>query len=272
MIDDLGVIFDMDGVLVDSYDAHFRSWRSAGVRVGLSMTEPAFRSTFGRTSRDIIENLWPGKFDTKAAAEFDAIKEADYREILKVKLPVMAGAEELLAELHAARFKLAIGSSGPRENIAVMVEGLNSGKFFDATVNGSEVKRGKPEPEVFLRAAEKLAIEPKRCAVIEDAVAGVDAARRAGMVAIGLLGTAAAAKPSKTCTCRCGPIERFVGDANCGMDCCECLATALHGASIRRRDRGRGLNEWEKLYCERRQFCFVFTSLNDKMVFAFLAE
>jgi beta-phosphoglucomutase len=186
----LGVIFDMDGVLVDSYAAHFQSWKSAAQRYGLDMREEDFKATFGRTSRDIIRNLWGDKFNESKIAEFDEVKEADYRGILKVKLPVMAGAEELIAGLHEAGFKLAIGSSGPRENIAVVAAGLKHGKFFEAMTNGGEVKHGKPDPEVFLLCAKKLAIEPMRCAVIEDAPAGVEAARRAGMFSIGLLGTA----------------------------------------------------------------------------------
>jgi beta-phosphoglucomutase len=186
----MGVIFDMDGVLVDSYAAHFQSWKNAARRYGLEMSETDFKATFGRTTRDIIRHLWPGKFDEAKIAEFDAAKEADYRQILRAKLPVMAGAEGLIASLHAARFLLAIGSSGPKENIAVVLEGLKGGSFFDQTVNGSEVKHGKPDPEVFLLAARKLGLEPSRCAVVEDAPAGVEAARRAEMFSIGLLGTA----------------------------------------------------------------------------------
>ena len=186
----LGVIFDMDGVLVDSYAAHFQSWKSAAKRYGLEMREADFKATFGRTTRDIIRHLWAEKFDESKIAEFDAAKEADYREILKAKLPVMAGAEELIAALNKAGFKLAIGSSGPKENIAVVKEGLKHGNFFEATTNGSEVKHGKPDPEVFSLCAKKIGIDPKKCAVIEDAPAGVEAARRAGMFSIGLLGTA----------------------------------------------------------------------------------
>ncbi|HWB52785.1 MAG TPA: HAD family phosphatase [Tepidisphaeraceae bacterium] len=186
----LAVIFDMDGVLVDSYQAHFQSWKTAAARYGLTMAEPDFKATFGRTTRDIIRHLWADKFDQSKIAEFDAAKEADYREILQANLPVMAGAEHLIASLHAAGFKLAIGSSGPKENIAVVKHGLKHGEFFNATTNGSEVKHGKPDPEVFLLCAKKIGIEPAQCAVIEDAPAGVEAARRAGMISIGLLGTA----------------------------------------------------------------------------------
>jgi beta-phosphoglucomutase len=187
----LGVIFDMDGVLVDSYRAHLRSWRDTAARHGLALTDADFARTFGRTSRDIIRALWPDRFSADDdVAHFDAAKEARYREILAEDFPEMPGASDLVRALHAAGFRLAIGSSGPPENVAVVVNRLPAGHLFDATVNGTEVRHGKPEPDVFLTAARKLGIEPVRCAVIEDAPAGVEAARRADMVAIGLLGTA----------------------------------------------------------------------------------
>ena len=91
--------------------------------------------------------------------------------------------------LKAAGFALAVGSSGPIENVESALRGLGRAHLFDAIVSSTEVVRGKPEPEVFLKAAAKLAINPPQCAVLEDSLAGLEAARRAGMVAIGLTGT-----------------------------------------------------------------------------------
>jgi len=184
------VIFDMDGVLVDSYQAHFESWRVVAKKYGLDLTEPEFRRTFGRTSREIIRQLWGDRFDDKEIAAFDAGKEQAYREILEQSFPEMPGAGELIGKLHAAGFKLAIGSSGPPENIALVQRKLTNGELITATVTGRDVKHGKPDPEVFLIAASKLNMLPDRCAVIEDAPVGIEAARRAGMIAIGLTGTA----------------------------------------------------------------------------------
>jgi len=116
-------------------------------------------------------------------------KENAYREIVTRDFPAMDGARELLDALKAAGFALAIGSSGPPENIEVALRGLGRAPLFDAIVCGPEVVHGKPEPEVFLKAAAKLAINPPQCAVLEDSLAGLEAARRAGMVAIGLTGT-----------------------------------------------------------------------------------
>ncbi len=185
------VIFDMDGVLVDSYDAHFTSWRRMAESRGLApMSERQFAETFGRTSREIIAEIYPDCADADTAAAMDAEKEQAYRDVLREHFPEMDGAEELIRSLHEAGFAMAIGSSGPAENVRTVIECLPSGRLIAASVNAVEVRCGKPHPEVFLKAAWKLARRPQRCAVIEDAVAGVTAARRAGMAAVALTGTA----------------------------------------------------------------------------------
>jgi beta-phosphoglucomutase len=186
----LGVIFDMDGVLVDSYRAHLESWQRAAGDYELSMTEEDFARTFGRTSREIIRQLWPGRFNDKQIGEFDGKKEAAYRDILRRQFPEMSGASELIESLHAAGFAMAIGSSGPMENVELTRKSLRAGEFIQAAVHGGEVKHGKPDPEVFLIAAGKLGLDPASCAVVEDAPVGLHAARRAGMAAIALTGTA----------------------------------------------------------------------------------
>ena len=185
-----GVIFDMDGVLVDSYRAHFEAWRRMGAERGLELTEPQFAATFGRTTRDIIQAVWAGQFADDEIPPRDARKEAHYREIIAADFPEMDGAGDLLAALRDAGATMAIGSSGPPENVAVVLKYLPHADSIIATVTGAEVTHGKPEPEVFLTAAEKMGIPPARCAVVEDAPAGVEAARRAGMAAIAITGTA----------------------------------------------------------------------------------
>jgi beta-phosphoglucomutase len=188
----LGVIFDMDGVLVNSYETHWHSWTQTASDYGLTIAPEDFARTFGRTSREIILALWPERFSDAEIAEFDRKKEAHYRENLEIKFPEMEGASELIGSLHEAGFGLAIGSSGPPENVALVGRKIRNGELFQATVNGTEVKKGKPDPQVFLLAGQKLGIEPAKCAVIEDAIAGIEAARRAGMTAIGLTGTTTA--------------------------------------------------------------------------------
>jgi beta-phosphoglucomutase len=190
MNDSLAVIFDMDGVLVDTYHAHYQSWLMMAKREGLSFTEAEFAPTFGRTSREIIAHFWgDGRYDDSEIAALDALKEAAFREIIARDFPAMPGARELLASLHESGFKLAIGSSGPPDNVAMVVEKLDAGGLFGAVVTGMDVTRGKPDPQVFLLAAERLNVPPLHCVVVEDAHPGIAAAHAAGMKAVGLVGT-----------------------------------------------------------------------------------
>jgi beta-phosphoglucomutase len=189
-VSEYGAIFDMDGVLVDSYRAHLESWQQTARAHGVEMTERQFAETFGRTSREIITRLWGGRIREEDVPAFDAEKEAAYRRVIRADFPEMPGAGELLAALHAAGFRIAVGSSGPPENVRAVMECLPNAGLIDAAVHGRDVAHGKPHPEVFLNAAEKLRLPPARCAVVEDAVHGVEAARAAGMAAVALTGTA----------------------------------------------------------------------------------
>jgi len=190
MNDRLGVIFDMDGVLVDSYNAHFRSWQTVAASRGRNMTQQEFDATFGRTSREIIAALWPTSVSSEAEiARLDAEKEAAFRHILAAEFPPMPGVGELLESLHAAGFALAVGSSGPPENVDLVLDRLGNRGLFGSIVHGMDVTRGKPDPQVFLLAAHRLGIPAKRCAVVEDAPLGIDAAKAAGMASVGLAST-----------------------------------------------------------------------------------
>jgi len=186
----LAVIFDMDGVLVDTYQAHYRSWRHMAEAHGLTFSEEDFARGFGRTSREIIETQFNhGQLTPDQMAAMDAEKEAAFRRIIEEDFPEMPGARRLIETLRAAGFKLAVGSSAPPENVALSIEKLGVGRLLGATVHGQDVTRGKPDPQVFLLGAERLGAEPERCVVIEDAGAGVDAAHAAGMACVGLAST-----------------------------------------------------------------------------------
>lgn len=187
---DIGVIFDMDGVLVDTYHAHYRSWQLVAAEEGQQFTEADFAPTFGRTSREIIAMLWSnGQMDDAEIKRLDDRKEELFRRIITEDFPAMPGVGELLAALGNAGFKLAVGSSGPPENVHEVLDQLGAKDRFGAVITGRDVTRGKPDPQVFLLAAERLAVPPARCVVVEDAVPGVEAARAAGMASVGLAST-----------------------------------------------------------------------------------
>jgi beta-phosphoglucomutase len=186
----LAVIFDLDGVLVDSYRAHFISWRQLYGELGVDYSEPAFAADFGRTSRDILRRTLGDELTDEQIHKLDSRKESLFREILRESFPAMDGAVELIDGLAADQFLLAVGSSGPPENIALALEKLGRAEQFAAVVTGLDVTRGKPDPQVFQLAAERLVVPASSCAVVEDAVHGIEAARRAGMKSIALTGTA----------------------------------------------------------------------------------
>lgn len=187
---EIAVIFDMDGVLVDTFESHFESWNVVAREEGTEMSRQQFAATFGRTSREIIAMLWPEKSEDEAAIrDFDDRKEAAFREIIEREFPEMPGARELLDSLASVGIRMAVGSSGPPANVALVVRQLGAGQVFEAFVTGEDVTRGKPDPQVFLLAAERLAVPPARCVVVEDAQPGVAAARAAGMRSVGLAST-----------------------------------------------------------------------------------
>jgi beta-phosphoglucomutase len=187
---EFGVIFDVDGVLVDSYKAHFRSWQLLGRERGLTMSQDQFVATFGRTSREIIAELWGDQVNSEAEiAELDDRKEALYRNILQNGFPAIEGAADLIDALHAAGFRLAVGSSGPPENVRLVLDRLERHSIFEGVITGADVQRGKPDPQVFQLGARRLDLPPQRCVVVEDAPAGIEAAHRAGMKCVALAST-----------------------------------------------------------------------------------
>lgn len=185
------VIFDMDGVLVDSYHAHFVSWRNVAQQDSVPFDEATFARTFGKTSREIIKEVWPNVAGVSddAIRAIDDRKEAAYRVMIERDFPAMPGAIGLIDALAALRVPMAVGSSGPAQNVRAALDGLERMSAFAETVTGMDVANGKPDPEVFLLAAERLGVEPAGCVVIEDAPHGVEAARRAGMGCVAFAST-----------------------------------------------------------------------------------
>ena len=181
------VLWDLDGTLVDSEEYHWLSWRDTMAAEGFVLSYTKFLESFGQKN-DRILTAWLGA-DTPAdrIQQIGDRKEAEYRRLARERgLVPLPGAAEWLGRLHDAGWKQAIASSAPRENVEVVLEGLSLTRCFEAVTSAEDVTAGKPDPQVFLKAAGKLHMPPSRCIVVEDVAAGVEAARRAGMRCIGV--------------------------------------------------------------------------------------
>ncbi len=193
MPDSTGVIFDMDGVLVDSTEAHFVAWSRLGERIGTPCPRELFDRTFGMHNNQIIP-IWLGDdLPPERVAELSSEKEAIYREEAASLLEPLPGAVALIESLSRAGTRLAVGSSGPAANVRLVLGILGVSDHFTALSTGDEVTHGKPDPEVFLIASRKLELPPARCIVIEDAPQGVEAGIRAGCRVIAVTSTRPAA-------------------------------------------------------------------------------
>ena len=183
------VIFDMDGVLADTGPIHFKSWVKIAKEIGVEFTRDFFEQTFGQLSTTITRKLVGPGVDETLVKEWANLKEQYYREMIRGKLKTLPGVIDIIEDLKSEGFTLAIGSSGPSKNVELLLTTLKIKKYFDVIITAAEVKKGKPEPDVFLFAANQLKINPKNCIVIEDAPVGIEAARRAGMLSIALTTT-----------------------------------------------------------------------------------
>lgn len=184
---EFGVLFDVDGVLIDSYAAHLKTWQICCQRHGRECTEAQFAAGFGRTSREVIRDTWPNPPCDEEIKAFDEEKEVLYRELVAQDFPHMPGARELINSLYASGIPMAIGSSGPPKNVAVAIDQLQARNKITTVITGADVVRGKPHPDVFLKGAEGLGLHPSRCIVLEDAPAGIEAALAAGAKCLGIV-------------------------------------------------------------------------------------
>ena len=183
------VIWDMDGVIADTAPYHFKAWQEVFQKRGVSFTEEDFRRNFGQRNDTIIRNVLG---DGVSPSEIDTIageKERDFRQRVSQHIKPLPGAIKLLKLLGKHGFKIALASSAPIENIRLVTQGLGINNCFHSIVSGRDVAEGKPNPQVFLLAAQKLGVKPKNCIVIEDAVAGISAAKRAGMRCLAITNT-----------------------------------------------------------------------------------
>jgi len=178
----------MDGVMADTAPYHLGAWREVFQKRGVSLSEADFRRTFGQRNDTIIRENLGGEVSRPEMEAIAHTKEEIFRRSLD-KLEPMPGVIGLMRLLREHGCKMALASSAPMENIRLVIRALGVGDCFEAIICDQDVAEGKPSPQVFQLAARRLGVEPGDCIVIEDAVAGVSAARRAGMHCLALTAT-----------------------------------------------------------------------------------
>ena len=177
-----GVLFDWDGVVIDSSAQHERSWELLSAEIGKPLPDGHFKEGFGKKNQIIIPGILHWAEDPAEIATLSDRKEEIYRDLVRQSgVSILPGAIELLEALQAQGIPAAVASSTPRSNLDAIFAATGLDRFFKAVVCGDDVTNGKPAPDVFLLAASKLGLRPDECLVIEDAHAGIEAALAAGM-------------------------------------------------------------------------------------------
>jgi len=181
------VLWDMDGTLIDSEQFHWISWRDALAIEGIDITCEQFLASFGQRNDSILSRWLGAAASPERIEKIGNAKEELYRQLVRQNgISPLPGVAHWVRRLHQEGWLQAIASAAPRANIEAVLEALSATHIFQAIVSAEDVHRGKPDPEVYLTAAGRLGASPDRCIVVEDAVAGVEGARSAGMRTIGV--------------------------------------------------------------------------------------
>jgi beta-phosphoglucomutase len=185
-----GVIWDLDGTLINSVEYHWQAWRAVMAAENFSFTYEQFVADFGKRNDEILRGYFGPDLPESEVARMALAKEEKYRALVRTEgLELLPGCRRWLEKLKADGWRQALGTSAPRGNIDAVFAATGIEIYFDAVMSAEEVSQGKPAPDVFLAAAAKMNLDPTRCIVVEDAPAGIEAGRRAGMLTIGVLTT-----------------------------------------------------------------------------------
>jgi beta-phosphoglucomutase family hydrolase len=183
-----GVLWDMDGVLVDTGEFHFRAWTTALAENEIPFSRSQFKKTFGMNNEGLLKTLVGGSLAPEVSDQISSRKEELFRTVVRGQAQLLPGVHDWLIELERRGVRQAIASSAPTKNIDALIDELGIRPFFQVLVSGATLP-GKPNPAVFLEAARLIGVDPRNCVVIEDAIAGVQAAKNAGMLCIAVTNT-----------------------------------------------------------------------------------
>ncbi|MFW6118552.1 MAG: HAD-IA family hydrolase [Chloroflexota bacterium] len=183
------ILWDMDGVIADSYSFHFAAWQETFAKRGVKFTKEDFSKLFGTRNDFIIGSIMGGKLPERDVKIMVQEKEENFRQKATGNIKPFPGALRLLNAIKRGNFKLGLVSSAPKENIDLVLSGLNLEGMFDCIVFGQRVSESKPSPQIYLLAARELEVTPNDCLVIEDSPLGVKAAKTAGMKCMAIANT-----------------------------------------------------------------------------------
>lgn len=184
------LLFDMNGVVVDDMAFHERAWRALAERHGRSLTTEEFRRVMsGRRSVENVEHVFGAGLSPSQLEAYRAEKEAAYRQAFRPHLAPLPGLVELLEAARTAGWRIALATSAPKENIDFVLDGLDLRRRFDSVVGEADVRRAKPDPEIYLTAAARVEADPSECIVFEDSLAGVASGLAALMPVVGVTTT-----------------------------------------------------------------------------------
>ena len=186
----VAVIFDMDGVIVDNGKYHILAFRELCSRYNVTFSEDEFKNRFfGRINEEILPQLLKRDLSEREIDELANEKEALYREIYLPELTAMPGLKHFILELSQKGIPIGVATSAPKENVEFVLQGLGIDSLIDVIVDDTMVIRGKPDPEIYLKAASLLKTKPQNCVVFEDSLSGTKAAFDAGAKVIAVTTT-----------------------------------------------------------------------------------
>jgi haloacid dehalogenase superfamily, subfamily IA, variant 3 with third motif having DD or ED len=194
-----GAIFDMDGVIIDSNPFHKIALRQFCAKYGYNLSDDELRNRiYGRTNKDWIANLFERKLSAEELHHYGEEKESLFRELYKNDIKAVAGLESFLIKLQKLNIPTAIGTSAPRSNVGFVLAKTGLEKYFSVILDESHVTVGKPNPEIYIKVADRLGLPPQQCLVFEDSLSGVESAQKAGARVLGISTTHSAQELSHT--------------------------------------------------------------------------
>jgi beta-phosphoglucomutase family hydrolase len=183
------ILWDMDGVISDSYHFHFAAWQETFAKRGIELTKEAFNELFGTRNDFIVGTIMGRELSESDVKIILEEKEENFRRRATGNIKPFPGVIRLLNDIKKGNFKLGLVSSAPKDNIDLVLSELNLRDIFNCVVFGQEVSESKPSPQIYLSATKKLEVVPKDCVVIEDSPLGVKAAKAAGMKCLAITNT-----------------------------------------------------------------------------------